>query len=132
MPSGVQVFSLLYSNPRLLDLIAEEALKLIESRLQSALSDYRLYQLQARGYAALNKSLQQHRALDQRSDANAPPIGLQKEIERAEGNDHEYERATDPSKPSKSAHRSKRLTQRYINPVPLVASRRIGRTCRFM
>ena len=41
----------------------EEALKLVESRLQYSLSDYRLYQLQARGYAALNKSLQQHRAL---------------------------------------------------------------------
>ena len=41
----------------------EEALKLVESRLQYSLSDYRLYQLQARSYAALNKSLQQHRAL---------------------------------------------------------------------
>ena len=41
----------------------EEALKLVESRLQYSLSDYRLYQLQARCYAALNKSLQQHRAL---------------------------------------------------------------------
>ena len=41
----------------------EEALKLVESRPQYSLSDYRLYQLQARSYAALNKSLQQHRAL---------------------------------------------------------------------
>jgi len=41
----------------------EEALKLVESRLQYSMSDYRLYQLQARAYAALNKSLQQHRAL---------------------------------------------------------------------
>ena len=41
----------------------EEALKLVESRLQYTLSDYRLYQLQAKCYAALNKSLQQHRAL---------------------------------------------------------------------
>ena len=41
----------------------EEALKLVESRLQYSASDYRLYQLQARCYAALNKSLQQHRAL---------------------------------------------------------------------
>jgi len=41
----------------------EEALKLVESRLQHSPSDYRLYQLQARGYAALNKSLLQHRAL---------------------------------------------------------------------
>jgi predicted Zn-dependent protease len=41
----------------------EEALKLVESRLQYTLSDYQLYQLQAQCYAALNKSLQQHRAL---------------------------------------------------------------------
>ncbi len=41
----------------------EEALKLVESRMQYTLSDYRLYQLQANCYAALNKSLQQHRAL---------------------------------------------------------------------
>jgi predicted Zn-dependent protease len=41
----------------------EEALKLVESRLQYAVSDYRLYQLQARAYAALNKGMQQHRAL---------------------------------------------------------------------
>lgn len=41
----------------------EEALKLVESRQQYSMSDYRLYQLQARCYAALNKSLQQHRAL---------------------------------------------------------------------
>ena len=40
-----------------------EALKLVESRLQYTSSDYRLYQLQAQCYAALNKSLQQHRAL---------------------------------------------------------------------
>ena len=41
----------------------EEALKLVESRLQSAAADYRLYQLQAKCYAALNKGMQQHRAL---------------------------------------------------------------------
>jgi len=41
----------------------EEALKLIESRLQYTSSDYQLYRLQAQAYAALNKSLQQHRAL---------------------------------------------------------------------
>jgi len=41
----------------------EEALKLIDSRLQYAVSDYRLYQLQAKIYAALNKGMQQHRAL---------------------------------------------------------------------
>ncbi len=40
-----------------------EALKLVESRLQYVSSDHRLYQLQAKSYAALGKSLQQHRAL---------------------------------------------------------------------
>ncbi len=42
---------------------AEEALKLVESRMQYVVSDYKLYQLQARCYAALNKGMQQHRAL---------------------------------------------------------------------
>ena len=41
----------------------EEALKLVESRLQNSVSDYRLYQLQAKCYAALNKGMLQHRAL---------------------------------------------------------------------
>jgi predicted Zn-dependent protease len=41
----------------------EEALKLIESRQQYSASDHRLYELQARAYAALNRSLLQHRAL---------------------------------------------------------------------
>lgn len=41
----------------------EEALKLIESRLPYSVSDHRLYQLQAKAYAALNKGMQQHRAL---------------------------------------------------------------------
>jgi len=41
----------------------EEALKLVESRLQYTSSDHHLYQLQAQCYAALNKFLQQHRAL---------------------------------------------------------------------
>jgi predicted Zn-dependent protease len=41
----------------------EEALRLVESRMQYASADYQLYQLQAQCYAALNKSLQQHRAL---------------------------------------------------------------------
>ncbi len=40
-----------------------EALKLVESRLQYTLSDYRLYQLQAQCYAALDQRLPQHRAL---------------------------------------------------------------------
>jgi predicted Zn-dependent protease len=38
------------------------ALKLVEDRLQSITDDYRLYLLQARSYAALNKRLAQHRA----------------------------------------------------------------------
>ena len=41
----------------------QEALKLIDSRLSNAVADYKLYQLQARAYAALNKGMQQHRAL---------------------------------------------------------------------
>ena len=41
----------------------EEALKLIESRLQYTLTEPQLYELQAQCYAALNKPLQQHRAL---------------------------------------------------------------------
>ncbi len=40
-----------------------EALELVESRLQYTLSDYRLYQLQAQCYAALDKRLPYHRAL---------------------------------------------------------------------
>ena len=41
---------------------AGEALKLVESRLQYAGTDSRLYELQARCYAALDKRLPQHRA----------------------------------------------------------------------
>ncbi len=41
----------------------EEALQLVESRLQYSSADYRLFQLQAQCYAALNKILLQHRAL---------------------------------------------------------------------
>jgi predicted Zn-dependent protease len=41
----------------------DEALKLVESRLQSQVADYRLYQLQAKCYAALNRGMLQHRAL---------------------------------------------------------------------
>jgi beta-barrel assembly-enhancing protease len=40
----------------------EAALKLVEGRLQFSRSDYRLYQLQARAYAALDKRTLQHRA----------------------------------------------------------------------
>jgi predicted Zn-dependent protease len=39
-----------------------EALRFVEARLQVIADDYRLYQLQARAYAALNKRLSQHRA----------------------------------------------------------------------
>jgi predicted Zn-dependent protease len=41
----------------------QEALKLVEGRLQYASSDYRLYQLQAQCYSALGRRLPQHRAL---------------------------------------------------------------------
>ena len=41
---------------------AGEALKLVESRLQYSVSDYHMYQLQAKCYAALGKRLSQHRA----------------------------------------------------------------------
>jgi len=41
----------------------DEALKLVESRLPYATTDYRLYQLQAQCYAALGMRLPQHRAL---------------------------------------------------------------------
>ena len=40
----------------------EQALKLVEDRQQVITDDYRLYLLQARSYAALNKPLAQHRA----------------------------------------------------------------------
>jgi predicted Zn-dependent protease len=40
----------------------QAALKLVESRLSYATTDARLYQLQAKSYAALNMRLQQHRA----------------------------------------------------------------------
>jgi predicted Zn-dependent protease len=39
-----------------------EALKLVESRLQYSVSDSRMYELQAKSYAALGKRLPQHRA----------------------------------------------------------------------
>jgi predicted Zn-dependent protease len=39
-----------------------EALKLVESRLQYSVSDWRLYELQAKCYAALGKRMPQHRA----------------------------------------------------------------------
>ena len=40
-----------------------EALKLVESRMQYSVSDNRMYELQAKCYAALGKRLPQHRAL---------------------------------------------------------------------
>jgi predicted Zn-dependent protease len=42
---------------------AGEALKMVESRLQYSVSDYHMYQLQAKCYAALGRRLLQHRAL---------------------------------------------------------------------
>ena len=41
---------------------AQKALKVVESRLQMQTEDYKLYLLQARAYAMLNKRLAQHRA----------------------------------------------------------------------
>jgi predicted Zn-dependent protease len=41
----------------------DEALRLVESRLQYSVSDYRMYELQAKCYAALGRRLPQHRAL---------------------------------------------------------------------
>lgn len=41
---------------------ADEALRFVEGRLQTVTDDYRLYLLQARSYAALNRRLAQHRA----------------------------------------------------------------------
>jgi predicted Zn-dependent protease len=38
-------------------------LKLVESRMQYSVSDHRMYELQAKCYAALGKRLPQHRAL---------------------------------------------------------------------
>lgn len=51
-----------YANALLETNRPEEALRLVEARLQLITDDYRLYLLQARGYAALNKQLAQHRA----------------------------------------------------------------------
>jgi len=51
-----------YANALLQARQPEAALRFIEGRLQSVTDDYRLYLLQARSYAALNKRLGQHRA----------------------------------------------------------------------
>jgi predicted Zn-dependent protease len=51
-----------YANALLRTGRADEALRLVEGRLQSSTDDYRLYVLQARCYAALNKRLSQYRA----------------------------------------------------------------------
>jgi predicted Zn-dependent protease len=51
-----------YANALLLARQPEEALRFVEGRLQSVMGDYRLYLLQARSYAALNRRLLQHRA----------------------------------------------------------------------
>lgn len=52
-----------YANALLRTRQPEEALKLVESRLQYSVSDYRLYELQAKIYSVLDKRLPQHRAL---------------------------------------------------------------------
>ena len=51
-----------YAEALLLNRQPGEALKLVESRLQYSVSDYRMYELQAKCYAALGQRLQQHRA----------------------------------------------------------------------
>jgi beta-barrel assembly-enhancing protease len=51
-----------HANALLLAGQPEASLKVVEERLQSITDDYRLYLLQARCYAALNKRLAQHRA----------------------------------------------------------------------
>ena len=51
-----------YANALLETNRPQEALRLVEARLQLITDDHRLYVLQARGYAALNKRLAQHRA----------------------------------------------------------------------
>jgi len=51
-----------YATMLLQDRQADVALKLIEGQLQFITGDYRLYELQARSYAALGQPLAQHRA----------------------------------------------------------------------
>jgi predicted Zn-dependent protease len=51
-----------FANALLLSGHPDEALRLVEARLQAIKDDYRLYLLQARAYAALNQRLSQHRA----------------------------------------------------------------------
>ena len=51
-----------YANALLESNRPTEALRLVEARLQLITDDYRLYLLQARGYAGLNRRLAQHRA----------------------------------------------------------------------
>jgi predicted Zn-dependent protease len=51
-----------YANALLEASRPQEALRLVEARLQLITDDHRLYVLQARGYAALGKPLAQHRA----------------------------------------------------------------------
>ena len=51
-----------YANALLQAQQPDAALRLVENRLQSVADDYRLYQLQARSFAALNRRLGQHRA----------------------------------------------------------------------
>ncbi len=60
--SGYRTLVYDYAELLLANRQAGEALKLIESRLQYSVSDYHMYQLQAKCYAALGKRLAQHRA----------------------------------------------------------------------
>ena len=52
-----------YAEALLADRQPDAARRIVENRLQYSASDYRLYQLQAKSYAALNMRLPQHRAL---------------------------------------------------------------------
>ncbi len=60
--SGYRTLVYDYAELLLVNQQAGEALKLIESRLQYSVSDYQMYQMQAKCYAALGKRLSQHRA----------------------------------------------------------------------
>lgn len=51
-----------YANALLQSGQPQDALRFVEGRLLAVLGDYRLYQLQARSYAALNRPLAEHRA----------------------------------------------------------------------
>ncbi|MDB5812747.1 MAG: peptidase Ste24p [Betaproteobacteria bacterium] len=60
--SGYRALVYEYAELLLVTRQAGEALKLVESRLPYSVSDYHMYELQAKCYAALGKRLSQHRA----------------------------------------------------------------------